>query len=277
MFSIVVPLYNKSYSVKRCIDSLLSQRYKNYEIIVVNDGSTDSSLSVLTNSYKSEIQNGCIKIINQHNQGVSVARNNGVQASRFNYICFLDADDEWKPGFLDEIYYLITECPLADLYCLAHFVSKNGSVPRKPKHGLPDGFIGYIDNFFKVSLKGDVANSSKVCVRKEALSNIGGFPDGGVTGEDLYTWIMLALNGKVACSMKYNTIVHQVLDASRFSRINSVPYPLFYFSKSKKHKKNYYLNRYLFKIFYVHFLHSLFNFRIKEAGLRLFYAVKMFF
>ena len=106
-FSVIIPLYNKAYSIERCIGSVISQTYQNFEIIVVNDGSTDDSAKKVINSYSNEITSGKIRIIYQPNKGVSVARNNGVEASNCEYICFLDADDEWKPHFLELMKNLI--------------------------------------------------------------------------------------------------------------------------------------------------------------------------
>ena len=275
-FSIVVPLYNKGYSVCRCIDSILSQSFERYELIIVNDGSTDKSLSIVESNYKDEIDSGVITIVSQLNKGVSAARNLGVKLSKSNYICFLDADDEWLPGFLKTMSLLVERCPEANLYCLAHMVSKEGGVHYRPKHGLPNNYRGYVDEFFKASSKGSVANSSKVCVKKQAIMKFGGFPEGVVAGEDLFVWIMLALQGKVACSMDYMAVVHQQVDASRSLRKVSTPYPFIYFSKNTNILKTKSLNKYLFTIFYKHFLHSLISLNPKEATIRLKWYISMY-
>lgn len=276
-FSIVIPLYNKSYSIKRCIDSVLSQTHKGLEIIVVNDGSSDDSLSIVENSYAIEINKKLIKVINQDNQGVSIARNNGVAASLSNYICFLDADDEWLPNFLQSMAYLIDDYPNADLYSLAHMVNEEGIGLIKPRHGLPDNYRGYVEDFFEASSKGSLANSSKVCIRKQALMVIGGFPEGVVAGEDIYVWIRLALNGSVAVDMSYLSIVYQQADNSRSARNISVPYPLIFFSENKAISRSKSLDKYLFMIFYKHFFHSLFSLNFNEAANRLKVYTKMYF
>lgn len=268
-FSVVVPLYNKSYSIARCIDSVLSQTFLDFEIIIVNDGSSDDSLSIVANRYSNEIDNMTIKVLDQLNQGVSVARNNGIKVASSSYICFLDADDEWLPEFLKTMKKLITDHPKADLYSLAHLVKKEGSQLFKPKHGLLDGYRGYVEDFFLASSKGDVVNSSKVCVRKESILSFGGFPVGVVAGEDIYVWIRLALKGGVACDMSYLSIVHQEIDNSRNSRKNSIPFPLVYFSKNKEILRSKSLNKYLFSIFYKHFLYSLVSLKPREAMLRI--------
>jgi len=242
---------------------------------LVNDGSTDDSLNIVENTYKNEILKSVIKIINQPNQGVSAARNNGVNSSNAELVCFLDADDEWLPDFLMKILALINDFPEANLYSLAHFVSK-GQGLKKPNQGLPDNFRGYVLDFFRASFRGSVVNSSKVCVRKNALLNIGAFPLGVVAGEDLYVWILLALKGRVACDINYSVIIHQEFDDSRSAREISVPYPFLFFSRNKDIKRGISLNMYLFSIFIKHFISSFASLKFKEAFHRVYYFIRMF-
>lgn len=270
MFSVVIPLYNKEKRIRECLNSVMNQTYRDFEIILINDGSKDSSLKIskeIINNHPSTK----VQVIDRENKGVSFTRNEGVQLASYDYVCFLDADDIWLPNFLEKMCSLISEYPDADLYCLAHKVSKDGGLPIIPTHGLSDGFKGYVNDFFKASARGSVAKSSKVCVKKMAFSKVGGFPVGVVAGEDLFLWIQLVLNGKVACDMSFCTIVYQEKDFSRSARKNSVPYPLIYFSKNKTKNKK--LKKYLFYIFYRHFLASVVKFRFYEAYLRLRYFV----
>ena len=95
MFSVVIPLYNKERSVKNTIESVLNQTFQDFEVIVVNDGSTDNSLEVVK-SFNDER----IRIINQKNSGVSSARNRGIKEAKYDWIAFLDADDLWNPNKL---------------------------------------------------------------------------------------------------------------------------------------------------------------------------------
>jgi|26BtaG_2_1085354.scaffolds.fasta_scaffold00216_17 glycosyltransferase involved in cell wall biosynthesis len=275
-FSVVVPLYNKEYAVERCLNSILAQTKQPLEIIVVNDGSSDGSFDIVKSKYQKEIEQNIIRVFDQANKGVSAARNLGIQQSSSEYICLLDADDEWLPDFLKTMSLLVERCPEANLYCLAHRVSKRGNRLYKPKHGLPESHQGYIDDFFKASTKGNVVNSSKVCIRKQAIVEFGGFPEGIVAGEDIFVWIMLALNGKVACDMKYLAVIHSEEDSSRSARKLSIPYPFVFFSKNKAMLDSNSLNRYLFTIFYQHFLHSLLSLKSKEAALRLKWYIRMY-
>lgn len=274
MFSVVIPLYNKEKRIKDCLYSVINQNYKNFEIIIINDGSTDNSLNIVKNIINT-VDGIDYKIIDRENKGVSFTRNEGVNVAKYDYVCFLDADDVWSSDFLLNMKNLINKYDDADLYCLAHLIKK-GNTLIKPKHGLDEGFEGYVSDFFLSSCKGSVAKSSKICVRKPALLDIGGFPEKIVAGEDLYVWILLALNGKVAASMKFNTIVYQEVDDSRHSRKNSVPYPLVYFSLNKNVIRPTSLNKYLFFIFIKHFLFSLKTYSFKEAFLRFKYFIKIF-
>ncbi len=95
-FSIIVPVYNVEKYVKRCLDSIFNQTYKDFEVIVVNDGSTDKSMDIVK-KYKD------VKIINEENRGLSHARNNGVKNARGDYILFVDSDDYINKDLLKEL------------------------------------------------------------------------------------------------------------------------------------------------------------------------------
>ena len=95
-FSIIIPVYNVEKYIKKCLDSVFSQSYKDYEVIVVNDGSTDKSMDI-AKEYN-------VKIINQKNAGLSITRNNGLQIANGEYISFIDSDDWVDLDFLEKLY-----------------------------------------------------------------------------------------------------------------------------------------------------------------------------
>ena len=97
--SVIVPVFNSEKTIRRCIDSILNQSYENFEIIIVNDGSTDKTKKILN-----EYNDDRIVIINQKNYGTGVARNNGILRTSGKYICFIDGDDEIKSSYLEELY-----------------------------------------------------------------------------------------------------------------------------------------------------------------------------
>lgn len=259
-FSVVIPLYNKEYSINLCINSVLAQSYQNFELIVVDDGSTDDSVKKVLDFYSDEIYSGKVKLIEQSNKGVSIARNNGVDAAKHNFICFLDADDEWKPHFLHNMKSLIEDYPKAALYCLQHETKSFNQLPVKNHSYYKNGFRGYVNNFFKASLFGSIANSSKVCVEKEAFMSINGFPENQKSGEDLYVWMELARIYKVAFYNNINVRINVTQDESRVGRDQSIPYPFIYYSQSQNtHKLSHWSKLYLRKIYLAHIKDSLVN------------------
>lgn len=106
LISVIVPLYNCQSVIKRCLDTIKEQSYKNIEIILVNDGSVDSTLSVIE---KEAILDKRIRIISQENQGVSVARNIGIDNAKGEFITFIDADDYVEKTYLEELYNVLEE------------------------------------------------------------------------------------------------------------------------------------------------------------------------
>ena len=112
MFSIIIPLYNKANYITKTIQCVLKQTVQSFEIIIVNDSSTDNSLNIVSN-----IQDERITIYTKPNGGVSSARNYGIKKAKFDYIVFLDADDLWEEDFLSSINQLIQRYPQAGMYC----------------------------------------------------------------------------------------------------------------------------------------------------------------
>ena len=110
--SIIVPCYNVEKYLPECLDSLLNQTFKYFEIICVNDGSNDSTLSILEKYSKKDSR---IKIISQKNKGLSGARNTGIDAAKGDYIAFLDSDDWVDNNFYLKLYEAITKhnCDIA--------------------------------------------------------------------------------------------------------------------------------------------------------------------
>ncbi len=104
--SIIIPIYNAEKYIKRCIDTIINQTYKNIEIIIINDGSTDNSINLI-NKYKNK--DNRIIVINQKNAGVSVARNNGIKKSDGKYVMFVDIDDWIELTMVEEMVKIIKE------------------------------------------------------------------------------------------------------------------------------------------------------------------------
>lgn len=204
-FSVVIPLYNKQSHVKETIETVFNQTFQDYEIVVVNDGSTDQSVKVVKS-----IQDNRIKLIHQENQGVSVARNRGIQESKADYIAFLDADDIWLPEFLQTIYELIQKFPEAGLYATAYKKRKaNGEESAINIQGLPlRDYVGPIPNYFESIVKGDnLVWTSATCIPKKVfIKNDIWFPTDEKYGEDQYVWARVAMQHEIAYNTKECTV-----------------------------------------------------------------------
>lgn len=197
MFSIVVPLYNKEKEIKRTLESIFAQTFGDYEIVIVDDGSTDSSLKVLENNF----QDSRIRIIRQVNRGVAAARNKGISEAKYHYIALIDADDEWKPDYLQTQAKLIETYPDCSVFATDyewqfHDGKKLNNIIRKLPFKTDEGEIS---NYFEIaSLSNPPLWTSAVVAKKSAFEEIGGFPLGIKSGEDLLTWARLACRFKIA-------------------------------------------------------------------------------
>ena len=199
-FSVVIPLYNKERQIAGTLRSVFAQTFADYEIIVVDDGSTDGSAAVVESLHDHRI-----RLIRQANAGVSAARNLGIAEARGEYIALLDADDEWRPEYLATIAVLIRKYPQCDVFATNYsHVDSNGKTFPTILRKLPfDGDDGILYNYFEVaSVSSPPICSICITARKEAFQSVGGFPLGIKSGEDLLTWARLAARYKIAYSKK---------------------------------------------------------------------------
>ncbi len=198
--SVVMPLYNKGEQVTPAVCSVLHQTVSDFELIVVNDGSTDKGPEVVRG-----ITDSRIHLIEQENGGVSAARNRGIQQARGQLIAFIDADDEWKADFIETVLYLRGKFPFCHVFATNYLYHNGRGRYRLPSiRGLPRNFQdGVIDDYFRIASRSDpIIWSSAVAVTKEALETIGGFPVGIPVGEDLLTWARLAVRYNIAYSIR---------------------------------------------------------------------------
>lgn len=207
-FSIVIPLYNKQAYIRRAIYSAFDQigfTQQQCEIIIVDDGSSDESLAIVK---KIQAENSSRKIIvhTQANAGVSRARNKGVELANSKYIAFLDADDTYEPNFLREIKSLIVQYPKAVMYCTAYqFINTSAGIKRDASFAGIDKeqSAQLLKDYFLSASMGDLpVTSSSVCIRKDALIGVGGFPCSENMGEDQAVWSQIALKHPIAISQK---------------------------------------------------------------------------
>jgi glycosyltransferase involved in cell wall biosynthesis len=204
MFSVIIPLYNKAPHLEKAIMSVLSQTYKEFEIIIVNDGSTDDSFKQLTlicyqlSNDDSESLNK-IKIVEQDNQGVSTARNNGVKIAKYDYIAFLDADDWWESTFLEEMKCLIEEFPDSGIFGSSYFKVKNG-ISFAANIGVEKEFKKGLINYFKVYSKTlwMPLSTGATIIPKAIFQSECGFKPQLKLGEDFDLWIRIVTKYSLA-------------------------------------------------------------------------------
>ncbi|MCB0333536.1 MAG: glycosyltransferase [Bdellovibrionales bacterium] len=203
-FSVVIPLYNKESYIQRAVHSVLSQDFENFELLLIDDGSTDGSVDSI-----SSLEDCRIRIIRQEHKGASAARNKGIEESLADYVAFLDADDEWKSSHLENISNLIESYPDVLLFSTNYELqlSKTSIVPSN----LP--FLeetGLVSDFFYWTAFGDCpANASSSCLHKDCFRRAGVFPDDSPYAEDLDMWIRVASHGYFAIHETPSVVIHK--------------------------------------------------------------------
>jgi len=201
--SVIIPLYNKENYILKTLESVLNQTFKDFEIIVIDDGSTDNSVNRIL------IHKDKFKLLSQKNHGVSVARNLGIETAQTDLIAFLDADDIWENNHLESLFNLSTNFKQAEMFCSRYtFVLSNKLKVKTSYIGIAENYEGFVDDFFLSSIKYRVALTSALMVRKETLKKAGLFNPLLKSGQDLEMWIKIALSSQVAIS-KYYTVIYQ--------------------------------------------------------------------
>lgn len=193
-FSVVIPLYNKENYIEATINSVLNQTFTDFEIIIVNDGSTDASKTIVE-SFK----DNKIKLFSTKNQGASHARNFGIKNSNGNYIAFLDADDIWYTNHLSSMFDLINEFPNVGMYCNRYkFLLGNKHLKKAKIKGVSQEYKGIIKNYFESNLFDPIVNSSVVAIPINVFNDIGFFDEKLKSGQDTFLWTQIAIKYKVA-------------------------------------------------------------------------------
>lgn len=199
-FSVIIPLYNKEKYIANTLQSVLLQTYSNFEVIIVNDGSTDHSLDNVLKFPQDKF-----RIITIKNSGVSIARNTGIQAAQGDFIALLDADDYWYPNHLKNFEFSIDKFPSEKLFSNNYqikYASNNLYQPVFSNLNLNDGTKKY--SFFETSYINSTITSSTVCVETSVLQNHP-FDKEIFAGEDTDLWIRL--------SVKYSLVFNPTVTA----------------------------------------------------------------
>jgi len=190
MISIVIPIYNKAHTIVDTLQTVLNQSFTDFEVLLIDDGSTDDSLKVI----KELLLDKRFRIISQTNQGVSASRNRGVEESKYELIAFLDADDQWFPDYLKKMVETIHNFPDCVMYNCAGIVrNADGSKSNRIA-------IKYIDTISTINFFENphvFLHTSATIVKKAVFNTLGGFPLSMKRNQDFALFYSIALYGKV--------------------------------------------------------------------------------
>lgn len=215
-FSVIIPLFNKEKHINTTLASVLSQTFDDFEIIVINDGSTDNSLKIVEAITDSRIVLHTIK-----NQGVSFARNHGIEKASSNLVVFLDADDNWLPNHLENLKKLYNKFPDCGLYATAYTTQTGGKFIPSEYYNIPKthDWMGIVPDFFESCRINCIASSSSVMIPKTVFKAIGAFNVNYNSGEDIDLWIRIGIHYKVAFT-KINSVIITTDAKNRVSQFN---------------------------------------------------------
>lgn len=218
-FSVVIPLYNKENHIIDTIKSVLNQTFQDFEIIIVDDGSTDNGLAKVKT-----IEDIRIKLFPTTNHGVSYARNYGIKKAKAEFIAFLDADDYWFSNHLETLKKMHNAFPRSGLYANAYSKKIGDFVINSTyKHiSKKTDWMGVVEDYFASSVINSIAWTSAVMAPKKTIIQVGGF-DENITlgaGEDTDLWIKIALKHQIAfCNTV--TALHNLHADNRISNSNT--------------------------------------------------------
>ena len=220
--SIIIPVYNNELEVERAIKSVLSQTIQDFELIIIDDGSSDKSFETINS-----IKDNRIKYFKQQHGGASMARNYGVSKTQFDFIAFLDADDEWLDDFLETVISLRNKYPEAGLY-FTNYIYYNESNINAVNNAIKKENIDkeefLIKNYFNYVLSSESINICTSCtaMNKKIFLELNGFDINATWGEDQDLWGRAALRYQIAYSNTIRVIIYTIQDIKNshtYSRI----------------------------------------------------------
>ena len=222
-FSVIMPLYNKAPYVRKAVESVVGQTFQNWELVVVDDCSTDGSAEVVEQVTDPRIQ--LVRLA--ENGGVGAARNRGVALAHASYVCFLDADDWWEPTFLEEMAGLIARHPNAGIYGTGYTIVDEKRKKTRPSpvgvdHDFTDGPIDYFEAYARTEAM--PLWTSAVCIPKIVFDGVGGFNPALRMAEDFDLWVRIALTHTVVFLNKPLANYNQDVDSANRA-IGSLPDP----------------------------------------------------
>lgn len=183
LISAIVPLYNGERTIRETIESVLNQTFSDFELIIINDGSQDSSLDIV-----SDISDRRLKVLSYTNAGVNASRNRGICQSSGDFVAFLDADDLWTPDKLASQLKALQENPQASVaYSWTDYIDESSHFLRRGTYLTFNGNV--YENLLMINF---LENGSNPLIRRQALIEVGGFEESLTYAEDWDMWLRLA-------------------------------------------------------------------------------------
>jgi len=183
IISVIIPVYNGEKTIHETINSVLNQTISDFELLIINDGSQDSTLKIV-----STIQDSRLKVFSYFKAGVSASRNRGLAQATGEFISFIDADDLWTPDKLETQLKVLQENPKAAVaYSWTDWIDESSQIIGKGSYITQEGEV-----FAKLLLNDFVANGSNCLIRRQALIEVGSFDESLAHGEDWELWLRLA-------------------------------------------------------------------------------------
>lgn len=181
--SVIIPAYNCAKTIQETIESVLNQTFNDLELIVINDGSYDSTLDVVEKNHDSRI-----KTFSYYNAGSNISRNRGINHAVGKYVTFLDADDIWTSDKLEKQVLALQEYPTAKVaYSWTDYIDENGKIIFSGTHISLSGYV-----YESLLVKNFLENGSNPLICKDAMHRCGGFDESLVAGQDWDMWLRLS-------------------------------------------------------------------------------------
>ncbi len=195
--SVIITTYNSASYIERTLNSVLEQKELPYEIVIVDDGSSDDTVSVI-NAYVDKNQDiyKNIYLFQQHNQGAGAARNKAVKEAKGEWIAFLDSDDIWMPEKIKKVKEIISEKPKYTIIAHDEYAVDEDDLEYKQLCNLHDRYDDSVDLFLQL-YEGNFLSTSCMVIKKDIIESAGGFDERLRSAQDYDLWIRCGLYGKL--------------------------------------------------------------------------------
>ncbi len=236
-FSIVIGVYNKEKYITHTLQSVLDQSYAHFELIIINDGSTDSSEEQIL-----AFTDPRINYYKQENLGAGAARNKAIELAKHNYIALLDADDIWDKNYLESQASLITKYPKKSVFSCA-IQQQIGKRLIAKKYAIPKDTIG-IYNYFEASAQTSLLHSSSTILHKDVLKTVGFYNPNIISGQDTDLYVRIGIKYSVVFNPKI-LVTYTINDDSLWRSISTVTDRVDFANYGETEKNNEALKKFL--------------------------------